>query len=905
MNVADQLRTALAARYEIEGEIGVGGMATVYRAVDLRHHRKVAVKVLHPELAAILGSERFLKEIELTAGLQHPHILPLFDSGEAEGLLYYVMPYVEGESLRARLERERQLPVTDALRIGSQVADALDYAHRHGLVHRDVKPENILLHEGSALVMDFGIALAIQSAGEGRMTQTGLSLGTPQYMAPEQAMGERGVDARADVYALGAVVYEMLAGEAPFTGPSSPAVLAKVLTERPREIRINRPQVPEQVDAAVIRALEKLPADRWQSAKEFSEALQGSGGSVFRSTVHPAAAASSGRRGATVRQQLRQPLTIGLGAAALGLSAAVLVLARSWGSNSNGNREMEAVPVALEISIPGSEGNFDLNANTYRLVAISPDSRMYAFHVLGADGVSRIYLRRSSETVARPLPGSEGAWEPTFSPGGRSLAYISGGALWRTEVDGGARVRIGDVEDPRDPTWVGDHIAYRHSSGRGIGFMRANGGPHIELTVADSAGGELHRSPVGTNDGETVLFQSYRGSNVSNARVGIASLRTGEWKVFDELPGVPLGVLEGLLIYHDGTSTIFGVPFDIRSWQLTGTRIALLQDVTVHPSSGGRAALAALSSSGTLIYASGIGQGARELTAVDFDGSQRPLSPLRGVFRQARYSPDGRQVALTIEEGGTREIWLHHLSSGTLQRLGADGERPEWTPDGEKLLYLVRDFDSPAVSINSPAVWILNIDGSRPPERLQEGAAHGIYSPDGTELLYRAGGPGPAGNNLFVRSLTGDTTSRPLAVSSAYEHSNPAVSPDGRWVAYPSNESGTWQIYVQPYPGPGRRFPISVAGGDHAVWAPDGSRLYYSSGNRMMEARITQGPFEVSRRLLYTMEFHIANRLYREWDLAPDGSHFLFTRPVEDEEPIRVFVIHIWRADVRARIAGQ
>src|SRR5688572_2930686 len=258
-------------------------MATVYLAEDVRHRRKVALKVLHPELSAMLGSERFLKEIELTASLQHPHILPLFDSGSADGNLFYVMPFVDGETLRARLEREQQLPIADAVRLATEVADALQYAHERGVIHRDVKPENILLQGGHALVADFGIALAVQHAGGQRMTQTGLSLGTPQYMSPEQAMGEKAVDARADIYALGAVTYEMLTGEAPFTGPTAQAIVARVLTEEPRSVTAQRRSVPTDLDAAVARALEKLPADRFQSAAQFAEALAGRSGGDSRS----------------------------------------------------------------------------------------------------------------------------------------------------------------------------------------------------------------------------------------------------------------------------------------------------------------------------------------------------------------------------------------------------------------------------------------------------------------------------------------------------------------------------------------------------------------------------------------------------------------------------------------------
>src|ERR687889_1194711 len=250
MPVTDRLKTALADRYQLQREIGRGGMATVYLARDIKHDRDVAIKVLDPELGAVLGAERFLSEIRVTANLQHPNLLPLFDSGEADGLLFYVMPFVEGESLRARIDREKQLPVDEAIRIATAVASALDYAHRKGVVHRDLKPENILLHEGQPVVADFGIALAITNAGGTRVTQTGLSLGTPQYMSPEQATGDRAIDGRTDVYSLGAVLYEMLTGEPPHTGATAQAIIARLMTEKPRSLRVTRPSVPAHVEAA-------------------------------------------------------------------------------------------------------------------------------------------------------------------------------------------------------------------------------------------------------------------------------------------------------------------------------------------------------------------------------------------------------------------------------------------------------------------------------------------------------------------------------------------------------------------------------------------------------------------------------------------------------------------------------
>jgi serine/threonine-protein kinase len=289
--ITSQLKTALADRYVIERELGAGGMALVYLAQDVKHERKVALKVLRPELAAVIGAERFLTEIKVTANLQHPHVLPLHDSGEAESFLYYVMPYVEGQTLRDKLDQEKQLGIEEAIELTKGVASALDYAHRQGVIHRDIKPENVLIHDGQPLIADFGIALAVSHAGGNRLTETGLSIGTPHYMSPEQAMGDRELDARSDVYSLGAMLYEMLAGDPPYTGSTAQAIVAKVITEKAPPVTATRDTVPPHVAAAIGKALNKLPADRFSSAAQFAEALSHAGsrylGEQRASSQHP------------------------------------------------------------------------------------------------------------------------------------------------------------------------------------------------------------------------------------------------------------------------------------------------------------------------------------------------------------------------------------------------------------------------------------------------------------------------------------------------------------------------------------------------------------------------------------------------------------------------------------------
>jgi serine/threonine-protein kinase len=399
----ERLRASLADRYRLERQLGQGGMATVYRAEDLKHKRKVAVKVLKPDLAAVLGAERFVQEITTTAQLQHPHILPLFDSGEAGGFLYYVMPYIKGETVRAKLNRETQFGIEEAVRITSEVADALDYAHRHGVIHRDIKPENILLHDGRAMVMDFGIALAVSAAAGGRMTETGLSLGTPHYMSPEQATADKTITARSDIYSLASVLYEMLTGQPPHLGGSAQQIIMKIVTEEPAPVTRARKSVPPNVAAAVARALEKVPADRFATAKEFSDALRDP---HFRWTSAAVPSAPAGTVTPTGRNAILGSIII----AAVGLTIGV------WGWWRGGAEDPDP-PLMLTLETDVAGGLQDTPV-------ISPDGASFALaNRLG------IAVRGSGQAEFQHLPGTTGASDPVFSPHGDTLLFILDGRL--------------------------------------------------------------------------------------------------------------------------------------------------------------------------------------------------------------------------------------------------------------------------------------------------------------------------------------------------------------------------------------------------------------------------------------------------------------------------------------------
>ena len=417
-----KLNAALEGRYRVEREIGEGGMATVYLAHDERHNRNVALKVLKAELAAVVGAERFLAEIETTAKLTHPHILPLHDSGEADGFLYFVTPYIEGDTLRDKIDREKQLSIEEALEITKDVASALDYAHENGVVHRDIKPGNILLSErGEPTVADFGIALAVAQAGGGRVTETGLSVGTPHYMSPEQATGDRDVDPRTDVYALGSVLYEMLTGDPPYPGSTAQAVLAKILTDptpAPTRVRVS---IPPNVDAAIRKALEKLPADRFTSAQEFAKALDDPG---FRHGEEAVAApAGQGLRTWAV--------------AASGLAVLATVIA-AWALL----RPEPPQPVSRQYL--STEGWTGLGAQIGRQVAIEPDGSSMIFPVAVEGTGSQLALKTRSSTEITPIPGTEGASDVVYSPDGQWIAYAVGSDLFKRPLVGGSPLRLAE-----------------------------------------------------------------------------------------------------------------------------------------------------------------------------------------------------------------------------------------------------------------------------------------------------------------------------------------------------------------------------------------------------------------------------------------------------------------------------
>ncbi len=853
-----RLNAALEGRYRLERELGAGGMATVYLAEDLKHDRKVAIKVLKPELAAVLGADRFVQEIKTTAQLQHPHILPLHDSGTADGFLFYVMPYIEGETLRDKLDRETQLGIDEAVRITREVADALDYAHRNGIIHRDIKPENILLHDGRPMVADFGIALAVSAAAGGRMTETGTSVGTPHYMSPEQATGDKQITGRADIYSLASVLYEMLTGEPPHSGASAQAVIMKIIADTPRLVSELRKSVPPNVAAAVMHGLEKLPADRFDSARAFADALSNP---MYLGTRHGASMIAG-----AATPWYRSPVFYG----ALGVSLGALAVL-AW-SQASGRAAVGGPVARAELDVVSrSDSGVFLNVHD---VDISPDGSMIVFGVHESSSgvqIDRLYLRRLDDRQARVVPGTEGGQEPVFSPDGQAIVYrTEEGEVRRIPVAGGvseAVVRLPRQREDFDFRWGMD--GYLYYSGPRLGRVSLTGGAP-EVILESSA-----RNPVPLPGGRHVL---YTPSGEDSDSVRVVDLRTRETRTVGARAAWARYLATGHLLL--GTSdALRAVAFDARRLTVRGEPFVVMDSAVAN----GTVESFAIADNGTAVYTARSYEGGgytSALALVDLAGQERRLPLPAGIYWDPSFSPDGRRIAFVA--GASRDMLIvHDLVLGTTTRIvtpQGGTHDPLWTPAGA-LIYLDRHFQTRQVLVS------IQPDGGGGPDTLYAGENFphpNSISPDGRRLLLQTNTLGK-GWDLSVASMDG----RPLQVTDYlnadwYEGMG-RISPDGNWVAFSSGElaataaeAGT-RVVVTTFPEPGRRIVVSDTDASEARWAPDGRTIYYvRPGGTLVAATVQTTPeFTVTARRDLFNPGGISG-----YDVHPDGRQFVFVTPL-------------------------
>ena len=849
-----RLKAALDDRYRVERELGQGGMATVYLAQDLKHDRKVALKVLKPELAAVLGAERFVVEIKTTAALQHPHILPLFDSGTADGFLFYVMPFIQGETLRDKLTRETQLGVDEAVKIAIDVADALHYAHEHGVIHRDIKPENILLANGRPMVADFGIALAVSAAAGGRMTETGLSLGTPHYMSPEQATAEKEISARSDVYSLASVLYEMLAGVPPHEGGSAQQTIMRIITDTPRPVTDLRRAVPPHVEAAVMKALEKLPADRFASAADFARAM----GDTTRLTwQHPSRAKMAvGAHGAN-RWMLWVPSAVAVVmtiVAALSMARKPVVHPRP--------------PLRFTIATMGGEAMQSLS--------IAADGGAVAYSAM-VDGVMRAYVRRLDALDAAPIPGAEGVFDLSLLPDARSVVIAdSRQRLSLVPLDGGSPRSLTTTTLPAGLDWSSSHglvlgmPAYSDSLW-GLNLVPPTGASMLTV-LTNPKPAAMHHGPYVLGDGVTVLYQVIPMQESGGAsRLGIGSLAANTWEDTDlTLDGI-VGFSDGILVFRDG-ATLKAIRLDLERRRPVGEP-AVVEGVPP----GTDAAVMALN--GTLVMHTVSARYQVEL--VNERGEGEALLRDTVSFINPRFSPDGKRAALLSDVKPDGWLWVLDVAGRSVSMLrSTPSASVDWMPDGQSIVNAsigrgIEFLSAEGSAVRSGAAFQSSVEPLSGGTRV----ASVTVAPDGKTMVL--GTAFTDGFNLMTRGVGADTTTRGLLVTPATEL-GPRLSRDGNWLAYSSDESGRQEVYVQPFPGPGRRVQVSSGGGEQPTWSVDG-RLFYREGTAMMVAQLSRGAdaaIVTSRRKLFDGDFYGTGDLTAAYDVSPDGRHFLMARRV-------------------------
>jgi Tol biopolymer transport system component len=899
--------------YEVTGAIGAGGMGEVYQAHDTKLGRDVAIKVL-PEAFAHDAERlsRFQREAKMLASLNHPNIATIHGLEQSNGTHYLVMELVPGETLRERIAREGPLPVEEALGICRQIAEALEAAHEKSIIHRDLKPANVkVTPEGKVKVLDFGLAKAFADDPTSSnlsesptlsvaATMKGVILGTAAYMSPEQARG-KAVDKRTDIWAFGCVLYELLCGRPAFDGEDVTEILAAVVKTEPDWNRVPE-STPPAIRMLLRRCLQKDKTLRLQAAGdariEIQEALAAPP-SVGAST------AVSATRG--WRERIAWPVVAGV--------FALIAIALAIGFVLRAPRPQQPMRLSTEIGADAS-----LYTTAFGSPAIlSLDGARLAVVAAGADQKRRIYVRWLDQLQATALSGTENASDPFFSPDGQQIGFFADGKLKKISVQGGAAVTLCDAPNSRGGSW-GENgtIVFAKDPSSALSKVSSAGGMPQPLTNLDKQAGEAtQRWPQILPGGKTVLFTSNtRQYNFEDADIIVYSIASGQRKTVQRGGFYARYLPSGHVVYmHEGT--LFAVPFDLKRLEVTGQPAPILEGVATAPSVGG--AQFSFSDAGNLLYvAVGGGRQSVSIYWMDHEGKFTPLRETPGAYNNPAFSPDGKRLALEILEGTRADVWVYEWERNTLTRLTFAGEsngNPVWTPDDQRIVYSSQEKGG------AYNLWWIRADGAGDAQRLAEGKSAqyaGSWRPDGKVLAFRQQNP-DTGADIMTLSVEGDEKSgwkpgepNPF-VNSAFVEGEPAFSPDGRWLAYSSTESGNYEVYVRPFPGPGGKWQISTGGGEHPKWSRNGKELFYRAEDSKIMVVTYTAPgdsFHADKPQLWSpSQFTDRGSGILNFDLHPDGKRFAVLKAPGTEQAAAVNKVSIvlnWFEELKRRVpAGK
>jgi eukaryotic-like serine/threonine-protein kinase len=880
--------------YEIVAPLGAGGMGEVYRARDTRLDRTVAIKILPAQLSSDpLRRQRFEREAKTISSLNHPHICVLHDVGHQDGIDYLVMECVEGETLAKRLEKG-PLPLEQVLKIGMEVADALDKAHRSGVVHRDLKPGNIMLTKSGAKLLDFGLAkaalplasVATLTAAVTRttpVTQQGTIVGTFQYMSPEQVEGKE-VDTRSDIFSFGAVLYEMITGQRAFPGKSQLSVASAILEKEPAPISSIKPLTPPALDHAMRRCLAKDPEERWQTARDLALELNWISASGSQSAVPAPVTARSKRR-----ERLAWIM------AAVCALAAVTLGVLHWSHAPEKPRVVRSYVKATLSSgflFSGQVSGF----------ALSPDGLRLAYVALNADGKAVLWVRPLDSLQAQPLAGTADASYPFWSPDSRTIGFFAGGKLKRIEASGGPPLTLCDAPLPRGGSWSqAEVIVFAPNLNAPLFRVSASGGTAAPLTSPDAAKGEVtHRWPQFLPDGRHFLYLA--GSpyglkeNPMNSVV-VGSLDSKEKKLLMHTHSNAMYGSGHILFLRQ--NTLMAQPFDAKRLEFTGEAFPVADPVREEETT--IRSYFSVSQNGLLAYLEGTGEADREFVWLDRGGKKIGGVPGQDAYSAPRISPDGKKLAYVRGASGF-DIWSYDLVRGVKTPLtfgsgsGQSNLFPVWSSDGQHIAYT-------SVRGGKFGFYQKAADGSGSEEVLLEGTDYVKYlsdwSPDGKFLAYQDNNKGVA--STFVLPLSGERNPHAF-LQSPFTTVRASFSPDGKWLAYCSNESGDLKVYVVPFPGPGGKWQVSSGGGDFPRWRRDGKELFYLSlDSKMMAAEIkaSGSSFAIGavRQLFETRAYRSQVGAY---DVTADGQRFIIAyEPGQPNEAITL--VENWDADLKKK----